>query len=170
MLNRSTFSTCHANVARHIRKYRYGAFTPGSTPPRDSSSHASMLGSAATFHAVVCGVNRLRGVSAPYQAGRPRPGLHLDQYRRSSFRQSSSLPGRSPAAASPSPDRRSRGRLRRARRSQPPAHPSLPSTCARDDSWRLRAAISLRRRLADVLTIGWQGRHGRGQGRLGWGV
>jgi hypothetical protein len=77
---------------------------------------------------------------------------------------------RSPAVASPSPGRRPRGKPRRARRSRRPARPSPPWSCARDNSWRLRAAIVLRRRLADDLAVGWQGRHGRGQGRLGWGV
>ena len=56
--DKSMSSTCHANVARHIPKYRYGVLTPGKLLPLDGKRRVSAEGKCATFHAVVSSVNK----------------------------------------------------------------------------------------------------------------
>ena len=58
MLNRSMSSTCQANVARHIPKYKYGVFTPGRPLDDAGRRRESAEGKEATFHAVVSSVNK----------------------------------------------------------------------------------------------------------------
>ena len=56
MLKRSISSTCHANVALHMPKYKYGVLTPGSCLPEAANSLDRADGRWATFHAVVSSV------------------------------------------------------------------------------------------------------------------
>ena len=52
-------STCHANVARHIPKYRYGVLTPSKLLPLHGKRRVSAEGRCAIFHAVVSSVNKV---------------------------------------------------------------------------------------------------------------
>ena len=51
-------STRHADVARHIPKYRYGVLTAGKLLPLHGKRRVSAEGKCATFHAVVSPVNK----------------------------------------------------------------------------------------------------------------
>lgn len=55
MLYRSISSTCHANVALHVPKYKYGVLTPGSCVPTPASLRISVRydGKSATFQLLV---------------------------------------------------------------------------------------------------------------------
>ena len=56
--NKSMSSTCHANVARHIPKYRYGVLNPGKLLLLNGKRRVNAEVKCATFYAVVSSVNK----------------------------------------------------------------------------------------------------------------
>ena len=56
--NKYMSSTCHANVARHIPKYRYGVLTPGKLLLLNGKRWVNAEGKYATFRAVISSVNK----------------------------------------------------------------------------------------------------------------